>query len=200
MAKTDPVPHREITDADIERGKARRKERGMVPVDEPAVFSPDRLYRYVLRRRVSLHDGKVLWVMLNPSSADELVEDPTVSRCVNFTRAWGFGTMEIVNLYAYRTPKPERLRNVTDPVGPDNLTYVQDAMRHADKIVVGWGAKVDVMQHNPSPVIAAEMAEHEFSPVHCLGVTVKTGHPRHPLFVRKDKTLEVFNGRPPFRE
>ena len=78
--------------------------------------------------------------MLNPSTADAERDDPTIRRCIGFSRAWGFGGAEMVNLFALRSTDPGRLREAADPVGPGNVAHIADAARGATQVIAAWGA------------------------------------------------------------
>lgn len=134
-------------------------------------------YRYSLKRRWDAERGVALWVMLNPSTADACVDDPTIRRCVSFSKAWGFGEIQVVNLFAFRSTDPKRLRREADPVGPENDAAIARAALEAGLIVAAWGG------HD-----TRGRADHvlsilrDWNVVRCLGTT-KGGHPRHPLYV-----------------
>src|SRR4029078_1544091 len=85
-----------------------------------AIFSRCRQYRYVLRRAWRNDLPEVLFIALNPSTADEASDDATVRRCIGFARDWGFGALAIANLFAFRSSNPLSLRCATDPIGPRN--------------------------------------------------------------------------------
>ena len=111
-----------------------------------AEFSPakrgHRPYRYVLRRELGAGARAVcMFVMLNPSTADEFSDDPSVRRCIRYARDWGYGFLEVLNAYAYRSTDPKALRPVGDPVGPQNDLYISEAAGVADRVVVAWGAE-----------------------------------------------------------
>lgn len=155
-----------------------------------AIFSPDRLYRYVLGRTIDLdmlqqeRPGYVLWVMLNPSVASESNPDNTMKRCVGFTRTWGYTRMVIVNLYAVVSTDASFLRRHEAPVGPHNNHFITEYARDAAVIMCAWGDK------NPSFQRAREVANLLGSAapsVNCLGLSVQ-GNPRHPLMLRADLT------------
>src|ERR1019366_833740 len=97
--------------------ESRRLRRGAV---DDGAARIDRPYRYSLWRRVGESRRRVLFVMLNPSTADAIVDDPTIRRCMGFARTWGFGELEVCNLFAYRSPCPSALLRAADPVGPSN--------------------------------------------------------------------------------
>ena len=153
-----------------------------------AVISDDGLYRYRLTREVGCCDRTMTFVMLNPSTADALTDDPTIRRCKNFAAREGCHRIIVVNLYAYRATKPTVLREAAgagiDPVGPENLRHVDMAMREG-RVVVAWGAHAAT---SPATSVAHLIANWS-GPMWCLGRT-KDGSPRHPLMVRSDQPLE----------
>lgn len=131
--------------------------------------------------------GKVTFVMLNPSTADAVADDPTIRRCIGFAQAWGFGALEVVNLYAYRATRPAELFAADDPVGPRNNRFVRAAARSAALVVAAWG--VYGRRHGRDAAVLATL--RRIGPVHCLGMTLG-GQPRHPLFVRRTMIAELF--------
>ncbi len=102
----------------------------------PADFSPDRKYRYVLRRKIGSSARRVVFIMLNPSIADEVRTDPTVRRCVGFARRWGFGALEVVNLFALVSTDPNGLQDADDPVGRE--TTPRSARRCRQRTGLFW--------------------------------------------------------------
>src|SRR5690242_13236344 len=109
-------------------------------------------YRYQLQRWWS-REGKVLvWVLLNPSTVDGKDNDATLRRVISFTRREGYRRLIVVNLFAYRSPDPQSLKQLADPVGPANDRYLQDAFVQADKVVAGWGA-FDALQGRDRTVL-----------------------------------------------
>jgi hypothetical protein len=115
------------------------------PANTHAVLSACGLYRYRLQRRWhSAQRPPLCIVMLNPSTADATIDDPTIRRCVGFADRLGFGAVDVVNLFAYRTTDPRRLRDAGFPVGPLNDGYIATAAEHARErggaVVVAWGA------------------------------------------------------------
>ena len=151
-----------------------------------AVFSDCETYRYLLwRERPDLYakPGAALWCMLNPSTATELILDPTLTRVDGFTARLGYARWEVVNIFAMRSTDPKGLHHIADPVGPDNDQVIAERMAAAAVIVVGWGA---------FPLAAArarrlvELADGK--PLHCLGVT-QAGWPRHPLYLAASTPL-----------
>ena len=170
-----------------------------------AVLSDDGKYRYRLTRQVAApvglfaepvpgqslierHAQRVLYVMLNPSTADAEVDDPTIRRCKNFAADWGYTHIDVVNLYAYRATDPADLQRARlegeDIVGPDNLQHVVEMLAMSHLVIVAWGANAETQQPR-SPVL--DMLQDSPFDLYCLGTT-QNGNPRHPLYVRKDVT------------
>jgi hypothetical protein len=138
-------------------------------------------YRYSLTREVGAGAGSVLWIMLNPSTADASRDDPTIRRCKGFTRLWGFGRIEVVNLFAYRATDPLELSSADDPIGPENMHTITQCKYAHDRVVLAWGGKVPHKFRWHAKAVASL-----FTPdVLCLG-TNKGGSPKHPLYVPYD--------------
>ena len=155
---------------------------------DTAEFSADRRYRYLLRRRVGESDRQVLFVMLNPSKADEERNDPTIRRCIGFAREWGFGNLEVVNLFALMSTNPRVLLEAEDPVGPGNDGAIRTAMQSADLIVLAWGN--NGLLHEKRATAVTGMVRKAAQP-YCLGLTMK-GAPKHPLRLPRTTILEPF--------
>jgi hypothetical protein len=157
-----------------------------------AEISPCGTYRYLLGRRVGEGKRTALFVMLNPSTADALVDDPTIRRCIGFARREGCGVLEVVNLFAYRTTDPAALRSASEPVGPANDQFIEQAVRRTDLVVVAWGIVPRRLVRRSSEI---GRAIYDHLPAHgqrgpfSLGTTAD-GSPRHPLYVRADRALE----------
>lgn len=140
-------------------------------LDAGAVFSPCERYRYLLWRQwmeLGARAGTVVWCMLNPSTADELALDPTLTRCKGFTRRLGYSRFEVVNLFALRSTDPAALHHVADPVGPDNDDVIAKAFADAEIVIVGWGAFPLVERR---ALRIAELAGNAGKRLHCLGTT-----------------------------
>ena len=97
-------------------------------IDYGAIFDINGRYRYSLWRAWSSYHPRIAFVLLNPSTADEQRNDPTIRRCIGFARAWNFGSMEVVNLFAYRTTDCRELLKIDDPVGEENNYYLIQAV------------------------------------------------------------------------
>ncbi len=164
-------------------------ERNLFPANslQTAVVSDCQQYRYSLGRRWS--DGTTcLFVMLNPSTADATVDDPTIRRCIGFARREGCGALEVVNLYALRATDPKELQRHAAPRGPQSDQYVARAIAHCDgPIICAWGADPAARSVQGDMIGLIQRAGR--IPM-CLGTT-KAGMPRHPLYLPKDAPLEV---------
>ena len=146
--------------------------------DSCAHFSADRKYRYLLGRRVSDSPHRLLFVMLNPATADETSNDPTIRRCIGFAKQWNFGLLDIANLFAFRTAYPSELRRVEDPIGPENDKWIYKALSTADRVILAWGNHGSYRSRsNQVKLMALKAAQ----PYH-LGLN-KTGEPKHPLYL-----------------
>lgn len=137
-------------------------------------------YRYRLTREFG-GTTTVVFVMLNPSVANAQQDDPTLRRCCGFARAWGFGRLEVVNLYAYRATHPGDMWAAHDAgvdiVGPSNDHQIGDAIHGADTVVAAWGAYTRPGRPEAVRAIAARMGHKLYH----LGLTAN-GSPRHPLY------------------
>lgn len=143
-----------------------------------AVYSPCESYRYSLERLWDMAPPLVC-VMLNPSTATELANDPTIARCETRARAGGFGGVRIVNLFAFRATDPRDLKRATAPVGPDNDTRLLTACAGAGLVLAGWG--IHGAHLNRADAVLTMLRDKGVQ-IHTLGQT-KDGHPRHPLYV-----------------
>jgi len=154
-----------------------------------AGFSECRAYRYALWRRWDWqgYANQVMFVGLNPSTADETEDDPTIRRCIRFAKDWGCGSLLMLNAYAWRATKPRDLHaygGYADAIGPDNDEALAYRASQAGLIVAAWGS------HCPK-TREERVCEIIGRTIHCLGRT-KVGRPRHPLYLRADTPLEVF--------
>jgi hypothetical protein len=148
-------------------------------LDAGAIFDLTATYRYSLWRTWSASSPRVAFIMLNPSRADAQHNDPTIRRCMDFAFRWGFGSMEVVNLFAYRSADPAHLRLVDDPVGAHNHVFLARALRTATCAVAAWGTGGTLLGRDRALL---ELLGQVYA-LSCLGLT-KEGHPRHPLYVR----------------
>lgn len=149
---------------------------------------PTGLYRWTLRRRWVPAGPTIAWVMFNPSTADGREDDPTIRRCVAFSRREGAAALVVVNLFAWRTTDPRELLAPLASgraVGDRNDASILAAVAEADVVVAAWGANYPDEVEERLAVVRLLLAER---PVRSLGMT-KAGAPRHPLYVRGDQPL-----------
>lgn len=152
-----------------------------------AEFSPDGRYRTVLERRWDNQPfgspGLTAWIMMNPSTADETVDDPTVRRARDFTRRWGGGAMVVLNAFALRATRPEMLLEAEDPVGPGNDDAIATWSARADRVIAAWGLFPKPLRAR-NAALAAILARAGVTPLALR--TTADGTPGHPLYVAGD--------------
>jgi hypothetical protein len=143
-----------------------------------AILSPCGAFRYLLWREWDASLPCLLWVMLNPSTADASTDDATIRKCMAFARLWGFGSIRVVNLYAYRTVSPAELKRAAYSVGFDNNVHLFVEFQRHKHIVCAWGANAQ-----PERVaFVMRMLQVLDRQPQCLTIT-KDGQPGHPLYV-----------------
>jgi hypothetical protein len=152
-----------------------------------ADISADGLYRYTLRREWA-SGPTMTFIMLNPSTADADIDDPTIRRCIGFANREGCGTLHVVNLFGFRSTKPNGLLNAVDPKGPENTRYVKDAVDRSTFTVAAWGNWWLACRHRPPRFNVEGYAGRTGKHLLCLGTTA-SGQPRHPLYVKGDAPL-----------
>lgn len=158
-------------------------------LENDAVISDCGKYRYLLRRTWDHSKPRALLVMLNPSTADATKDDATIRSCVRLLSGHGYGSMEVVNVFAYRATNPTELAKQVDPVGSKNQHVVEAAIHRCDVVVCAWGAYPPARQYAVGILNAARAHRPA---TYCFGRT-KTGSPKHPLYLKSGTPLEVFN-------
>ncbi len=128
-------------------------------------------------------DGHVTFIGLNPSTADETKDDPTIRRCIGFAKSWGFGGINMLNLFAYRSTDPNKLKVVVDPVGPENDVFLSMYCDVIGLNVVCWGTRGGFMDRGEK--VIALLGRECLS---CFGFT-NGGHPKHPLYLKRDTSV-----------
>jgi len=151
-----------------------------------AVYSPCEAYRYLLTRTWDAGGRRALFVMLNPSTATEVQNDPTVERCERRARVLGYGAFRVCNIFAYRATDPKVMRAAADPVGPGNDAAIADSAPWADAIVCAWGSHGDFLDRGRT---VEALLRATGRPLYHLGLT-KGGQPRHPLYIGYDRQPE----------
>jgi len=157
----------------------------MSTIKKSAVFSSCRKYRYSLTRAWNLTGNYVLFIGLNPSIADELIDDPTLKRCINFAKDWGYGGLIMVNLFAYVSTHPSELKNTKLPIGKENDEHILKNHQKSQLTVIAWGNDGYLYDRDKEVLAIID------SPM-CLNIN-KSGQPAHPLYQKKDQELINFN-------
>jgi hypothetical protein len=161
-----------------------------------AIFGgPNNEYRYLLTRELNLTINKTLtFIMLNPSTANEIDNDPTITRCIKYACKWGFDRLFVVNLYAYRATDPRELAmlKLFPPVGPKNDSFINYAFVNSEQIVAAWGG--NLLKDGPDRVKRIiELAARARKQIFCLKVN-QDGNPAHPLYLKGDLKPIIWEG------
>lgn len=155
-------------------------------MNQTAAISPCGRYRYSLHRTWDYEASRLVFCMLNPSTADADVDDPTIRRCIGFARREGYGGIAVVNLFAWRATDPSALPMLdAEKAGPDNTHHVKLTVT-GRPVVVAWGANAAAHPFVVLPFM--DLLREHASGIYCLGTT-RSGAPRHPLYVRADAPL-----------
>ena len=143
-----------------------------------AILSEDRNYRYVLSRIWDSDKAMVTIIGLNPSTADEYTDDPTITRCINFAKSWGYGGIYMLNLFAYRATKPVDMFNENEPIGLENNRYIIEYASKTDKVICAWGNHGSYMKRSQDILNQIDNAYY-------LKLN-KSGEPAHPLYLNSE--------------
>lgn len=159
---------------------------GYVKGRSGASFSKDEQYRYLLWRKEDMMistPGRCIFIMLNPSTANARVNDPTVRRCCDFAWYWQYERLIVLNLYAYRATDPMELLKQEDPIGPHNDKIIHAICTYDpnDFIVCAWGNSLGQIQENRALEVIGMLLKHDVK-LHHLGLNMD-GSPRHPLYI-----------------
>ena len=144
-----------------------------------AIFDSDHRFRYRLWREWDSDLPRLCFVLLNPSVADADADDPTVRRCIGYSKRWGYGAIDVVNLFAFRATRPAYLRRAADPIGPANDRHIREAIESAGGVIAAWGNEGAWRDRHAT--VQALLPEETL----CFGMT-RVGQPRHPLYLAKD--------------
>ncbi len=156
-----------------------------------ADFSDDGLYRFTLLRQWNPELPSIAFLCLNPSTATAEIPDPTVTRCVQFSKDWCFGRFWMLNLFAWRSTDPKGLLTTDDPIGSRNDQAIAETIAAVDVVCCAWGTHSGKVR----PLIAARvpqvLAMIPEAKRFCLKLN-GDGQPGHPLFLKGDLTLQRF--------
>lgn len=155
-----------------------------------ATFSPCRTYRYSLTRRWGTRPH-VLFIGLNPSTADETQDDPTIRRCIGFAERWGYGGLVMANLFAFRATDPKAMLTAPDPVGPENDDWLRQLGDECERVLAAWGAHGRHMGRGAA--VMRLLGNEGRRLIYCLGTT-RVGYPKHPLYLRADTQPMAYAG------
>lgn len=155
-----------------------------------AIISPCGNYRYFLSRKIGESKKTLTFIMLNPSRDDAIDDaiddDPTIKRCVGFCQSLGYGTLHVVNLFAFRSPDPSELLNAEDPIGEENLKFVKNTVQNSDMTICAWGTNGSIK--NQDKVILNLLGDFD---LYALKIT-KYNFPSHPLYLSADLKPVLF--------
>ena len=146
------------------------------------IISDDNKYRYQLSRIWDKDKPTILFIMLNPSTADANVDDQTIRRVMNFAESWGYGGVFVGNLYAFRSTDPKGLRHTDDPIGPENIQHIQTLIGLTDKIVYAWG------NHHKEPEWLKDLVDTPY----CIDISKNGNIPKHPSRLNKDLQPKLY--------
>ena len=152
--------------------------------DSGAMFSDDRKYRYALWRAWDKDKPIVMFIMLNPSTANEIRDDPTIRKCIAYTKAWGYGALVVGNLYAFRSRNPRLLGYEKNPMGPHCDSWLYDLSKMSDLRIAAWG-------NNILSIKRVQQVRNLIPNLHYLELS-KSGNPKHPLYLRKNLKPQSF--------
>lgn len=147
-----------------------------------AKYSDCERYRYVLTRVWNDKIGRVMFIGLNPSTANEIKNDPTVTRMVNFSKKWGFGSITVCNIFAFRSTFPKHMKNEKDPVGLQNDELIKKELKNVKLVVAAWGNHGKFLNRNKEVLKYLKNFYH-------FGFT-KLNEPRHVLYLRNNADLK----------
>lgn len=156
--------------------------------DSVAVYSDCEKYRYSLTRTWDIGGQKALFIMLNPSTATEVQNDPTVERCERRSRTLGFGAFQVTNIFAWRDTDPKNMRAAKEPVGEHNDATILNGCDWADQVICAWGSHGE---HLDRGRIMEALLRKIDMPLYQLGIT-KAGHPKHPLYISYAQQPELW--------
>jgi|GEM_PF-421593 len=146
-------------------------------MNKGAILSEDKKYRYQLWRVWNSQLPKIAIVGLNPSTADDKLDDPTIIRCIEFAKSWGYGGFYMVNLFAFRATNPNELNDQTDPIGQDNDKHLIEIFSRVEKVICAWGNGGIFKERNKEVLKLIEKP-------YCLQKNAN-GEPSHPLYLKK---------------
>jgi len=144
-----------------------------------AVISDCKKYRYALYRVWDESLPTVMFVGLNPSTADAIEDDPTINKCIKFAKSWGYGALIMSNLFAFRSTDPDKLKTEIDPIGSENDMWIERLVNKSDLIIAAWGNHGSYLDQDK------KILKKFQGRLHCLQIN-KSGQPAHPLYLKSN--------------
>lgn len=141
-----------------------------------ACISEDKLYRYMLYRIWDEKKPIISFIGLNPSTADDKIDDATIKKCINYTKNWGYGGFYMLNLFAFRTKSPYDIMESTNPIGLENDEYIEKYIKLSDKVICAWGNHGKF--NNRSKEVLSGIENKYYLKIN------KSGEPAHPLYLK----------------
>lgn len=155
-----------------------------------AVMDETGHYRYQFSCQWGTQGRFITFIMLNPSVGNQQQPDPTLRKCINYAKNWGYDGIKVANLFAYVSTDPQRLTSVVDPVGPDNDRHLLEMIQGVDRIVLAWGKMLPKSFVQPRIQEVLYLLRERDS--YCLEKTKCGSFPKHPLFLKADLTPILF--------
>jgi hypothetical protein len=173
--------------------RSRLTASSVLPLEQNAVISNCGRYRYLLTRQIAPGLRTATFIMLNPSTADATTDDPTIRRCIGFSRQWGCGKLAVLNLFAVRATAPADMKRARDPVGPENKDWFDRTLAHRGEgpVICAWGVHGEHLEQDSA--VLGWLDDIGVKP-RALGIT-RDGHPKHPLYLSYGAQLIPFAGR-----
>lgn len=157
-----------------------------------AILSECEGYRYRLWRIWDEAKPKVMFIMLNPSTADGEQDDPTIRRCIGFAKSWGYGGLYVCNLFAYRATSPKELLKVDNPFGDANIWHTRDLVGKVDKVICAWGNR-PILKKILKGQSEIELVRFAAGKLYAIDLA-KDGTPKHPLYLKSELVPRALAG------
>jgi len=161
----------------------------MFPMMRDAEFAEDRIYRYSLRRVWKPENGLVNFILLNPSTADEMSDDPTIRRCIGYCDSWGYGGLIVTNLFAVRATNPEAIKTIHNPVGPENDYHLVKHAQKCNRVVCAWG---NHGVYRGRDRIVVDLLFDQFRIILSYLELTRSGQPKHLLYLKASLAPRVW--------
>ena len=158
-------------------------------MEKTALISDCKKYRYKLSRQWNRDGSMIMFIMLNPSTADADIDDPTIRRCISFAKSWGAGGFYVGNLFAYRSKTPKDLLSALDPIGEENKNHLNDMLNDSVFAVCAWGNFPIIKKLKPETL---NFLKNKHVPFRCIDTSIN-GTPKHPLYLKGDLKPLIFS-------